>query len=157
MTEWDDWRVEQAYAYLERVRRMGADCAGLRRLVEDARANLGAVRGLDYSRGGGGSQTAGDDAIVNEIAAVQESVASYVTRLAEYEDERHRAAMTVDRMPDPTEARVIRLRYLLGWKWDDVCEALGYSQEGVMKLNRAALCSFFDVMPPDMRLVESAV
>ena len=148
MTEWDDWRVEQAHAYLERVRRMGADCAGLRRLVEDARANLGAVRGLDYSRGGGG-QTAGDDAIVNEIAAVQESVQAYVTRLAEYEDERHRAAMTVDRMPDPTEARVIRLRYLLGWKWENICVEVGYSYDGIMKLRRRALASFFDVMPRD--------
>lgn len=149
MTEWDDWRVEQAHAYLERVRRMGADCAGLRRLVEDARANLGAVRGLDYSRGGGGSQTAGDDAIVNEIAAVQESVQTYVTRLAEYEDERHRAAMTVDRMPDPTEARVIRLRYLLGWKWENICVEVGYSYNGIMKLRRRALMSFYEVMPRD--------
>lgn len=149
MTEWDDWRVEQAHAYLERVRRMGADCAGLRRLVEDARANLGAVRGLDYSRGGGVSQTAGDDAIVNEIAAVQESVQAYVTRLAEYEDERHRAAMTVDRMPDPTEARVIRLRYLLGWKWENICVEVGYSYNGIMKLRRRALMSFYEVMPRD--------
>lgn len=149
MTEWDDWRVEQAHAYLERVRRMGADCAGLRRLVEDARANLGAVRGLDYSRGGGGTQTAGDDAIVNEIAAVQESVASYVAKLAEYEDERHRAAMTVDRMPDPTEARVIRLRYLLGWKWENICVEVGYSYDGIMKLRRRALVSFYEVMPRD--------
>lgn len=149
MTEWDDWRVEQAHAYLERVRRMGADCAGLRRLVEDARANLGAVRGLDYSRGGGGAQTAGDDAIVNEIAAVQESVQTYVTRLAEYEDERHRAAMTVDRMPDPTEARVIRLRYLLGWKWENICVEVGYSYDGIMKLRRRALVSFYEVMPRD--------
>lgn len=149
MTEWDDWRVEQAHAYLERVRRMGADCAGLRRLVEDARANLGAVRGLDYSRGGGGSQTAGDDAIVNEIAAVQESVASYVTKLAEYEDERHRAAMAVDRMPDPTEARVLRLRYLLGWKWENICVEVGYSYDGIMKLRRRALVSFYEVMPRD--------
>lgn len=149
MTEWDDWRVEQAHAYLERVRRMGADCAGLRRLVEDARANLGAVRGLDYSRGGGGTQTAGDDAIVNEIAAVQESVASYVAKLAEYEDERHRAAMTVDRMPDPTEARVIRLRYLLGWKWENICVEVSYSYNGIMKLRRRALMSFYEVMPRD--------
>lgn len=149
MTEWDDWRVEQAHAYLERVRRMGADCAGLRRLVEDARANLGAVRGLDYSRGGGGTQTAGDDAIVNEIAAVQESVQAYVTRLAEYEDERHRAAMTVDRMPDPTEARVIRLRYLLGWKWENICVEVSYSYNGIMKLRRRALMSFYEVMPRD--------
>lgn len=146
---WDDWRVEQAHAYLERVRRMGADCAGLRRLVEDARANLGAVRGLDYSRGGGGTQTAGDDAIVNEIAAVQESVQAYVTRLAEYEDERHRAAMTVDMMPDPTEARVIRLRYLLGWKWENICVEVGYSYDGIMKLRRRALVSFYEVMPRD--------
>lgn len=149
MTEWDDWRVEQAHAYLERVRRMGADCAGLRRLVEDARANLGAVRGLDYSRGGGGSKTAGDDAIVNEIAAVQESVQAYVTRLAEYEDERHRAAMAVDRMPDPTEARVLRLRYLLGWKWENICVEVGYSYDGIMKLRRRALVSFYEVMPRD--------
>ena len=149
MTEWDDWRVEQAHAYLERVRRMGADCAGLRRLVEDARANLGAVRGLDYSRGGG-SQTAGDDAIVNEIAAVQESVASYVAKLAEYEDERHRAAMAVDRMPDPTEARVIRLRYLLGWKWERICTDTDYSWQGMMKLRRRALLGFYEVMPGNM-------
>ena len=156
MTEWDDWRVEQAHAYLERVRRMGADCAGLRRLVEDARANLGAVRGLDYSRGGG-TQTAGDDAIVNEIAAVQESVQTYVTKLAEYEDERHRAAMTVDRMPDPTEARVIRLRYLLGLGWGKVCDKMGYAEPTVMKLRRRALISFYEAMPDEMRQIAPAV
>ena len=52
-------------------------------------------------------------------------------------------------MPDPTEARVLRLRYLLGWKWENICVEVGYSYDGIMKLRRRALVSFYEVMPRD--------
>lgn len=140
------YRVDEAHAYLERVRRMGADCEGMRQQVEDAKGRLYEVGGIDYAMQPG-SPNANLDAIPNMVAAVQDAVASYVEQLASYEDERRLASMAVDRLADPTEARVLRLRYLLGWKWERICCEMSYSWQGMMSLRQRALCSYYDVLP----------
>lgn len=154
MDETTRYRADEAHAYLERVRQMGDDCAGMREQVEDAKARLYEVRGIDYARQPG-SPNANVDAIPNAVASVQDAVAAYIEKLAEFEDERRLASMAVDRLADPSEARVLRLRYLLGWKWERICYEMGYSWQGMMSLRLRALSSFYDVIPHRHR--ESAI
>lgn len=144
--EYQRWCEEQAHAYLERIRRMGEDCAGLRAQIDDAYSRAAGVSGIDYAAVRvSASPTA--DAIPDAVARLTEQVRDYVADLAAYEDERHTAHMSIMAMADQTEARVLRYRYLLGWKWERICTEMDYSWDGMMKLRRRALADYYAVMP----------
>ena len=144
--EYRQYRIDQAHAYLERVRRMGEDCAGLQQQVDDARARASGLKGIDYSAVQVQSSPT-PDAIPNAVAAIMASIQEYVTELAEYESERMRANDALMKMDDYTSARILRMRYLLGWKWERICTETDYTWDGMMSLRRRALCDFWEVMP----------
>ena len=144
------YRSEQAHAYLERIRRLGDDCAALQAEVDDARERASGLTGIDYTRDRV-SAPKGDEAMVNAVESIREAVRDYVVKLAEYTDERKRASDAMMGMPDYTEARALRLRYLLNRDWEQVCVEMHYTYDGMMKLRRRALCSYWDVMPVEER------
>lgn len=144
------YRSEQAHAYLERIRRMGDDCAGLQEQVDDAYSRASGVKGIDYSDIRV-KVSATDDAMVNAIESIKERIREYASALAEYEDMRHEAFKALQRMEDFTESKALRLRYLCGWKWERICTEMDYSWDGMMKLRRRALCSYYDFMPASER------
>lgn len=144
--EYRSYRAEQAHAYLERIRRAGDDCAGIRQLVDDAKQRATGLRGTDYSAVRV-SASPNADAIPDAVARVQELVAGYVRALVAYEDMRAEASAAMLRMDDATCAKVLRLRYLCGWRWERICTETSYSWDGMMSLRRRALSDFYDVMP----------
>lgn len=148
--EYLQYRIDQAHAYLERIRKMGEDCAGLQKLVDDARERADGLRGIDYSAARV-QVSPSDDAMPNAVDAVKSRIADYVTALAAYEDERHTANKALMRMEDSVEAKALRLRYLCGWKWERVCMETNYSWDGMMSLRRRALSDFWEVMPLNER------
>ena len=94
--EYRQYRIDQAHAYLERIRRMGDSCAGLRALVDDARDRASGLKGIDYSAIRVQTSPT-DDAMANAVDAIMNAIRGYVVMLAEYEDERFRAAEAVSR------------------------------------------------------------
>ena len=155
--EMQRYRVEQAHSYLERIRKLGEDCAALQAEADDARDRASGLTGIDYSRDVV-RITPTDDAMVNAVESIREAVRAYAVALAEFTEERIRASEAMNRMEDYTEARALRLRYLLGWDWEKVCVKMHYSYDGMMKLRRRALCSYYDVMPhPERDAMPSAI
>lgn len=148
--EYRQYRIDQAHAYLERIRRMGEDCAGLQQLVDDARERADGVKGIDYSAVRV-STSPTDEGMLIAVDAIKERIRDYVTALAEYEDMRHEASRSLMRMEDSVEAKALRLRYLCGYEWEAVCVDMHYSWQGMMSLRRRALTSFWEVMPPGER------
>lgn len=144
------YRVEQAHAYLERIRKLGEDCAFLQAEVDDARERASGLTGIDYSRDQV-STTPNDDAMVDAVTAVKQAVREYALKLAEYIDERKRASDAMMDMSDSSEVAALKLRYCLGKDWHDISKFLGYSYDGVMKLRRRALLDYYDVMPSNER------
>lgn len=148
--EYRTYRIEQAHAYLERIRKMGDSCASLQQEVEDARAKAEGVTGIDYSKDMV-QVAANDDAMVNAIERIHAVMRAYTVKLSEMLDERKRASDSLNLMDDYTEARALRLRYICNWKWERVCTEMNYSWDGMMSLRRRALCSYWDVMPVSER------
>ena len=144
--EYEEFRAEVAHSYLERIRKMGEDCAGLQAQIDDAYAKAEGVRGIDYSAVRV-SASPTSDAMPDAVAMLQERIRDYVADLAAFEEERHAAHISLMSMPDQTEARVLRCRYLLGWKWERICNEMDYSWDGMMKLRRRALADYWEVMP----------
>ena len=148
--EYRTYRIEQAHAYLERIRKMDDDCAALQQEVEDARAKAEGVNGIDYSKDFV-KVSANDDAMVNAIERINAVIRAYTVKLSEMLDERKRASDTINLMSDYTEAKALRLRYICNWKWERICTEMSYSWDGMMSLRRRALCSYWDVMPVSER------
>ena len=148
--EYRAYRADQAHEWLERIRRAGESCAALREQVEDARYRAAGVRGIDYSSARV-SSSGGGDAMADAYASIQGAVASYAAALAAYEGERAEASAALGRMDDPTCARVLRLRYMLDRRWEEICVEMNYTYDGMMKLRRRALAEFWDVMPRSRR------
>ena len=140
------YRIDQAHAYLERIRKMGEDCAGLQEQVDDAYSRASGVKGIDYSAIRVQTSVT-DDAMVNAVASIKDRIRDYAIALSEYEDMRHDAFKAIQKMDDFTDAKALRYRYLCGWKWEKICTVMNYSWDGMMKIRRRALCSFYDFMP----------
>lgn len=144
--EYERMRIDMAHAYLERIRKMGEDCAGLRDQIDDAYYRAEGVGGMDYSAVRV-STSPNADALPDAVASIQEQIRGYVTDLAAYEDERHEAHKSLMLMHDQVEAKALRYRYLLGWKWERICTEMDYTWDGMMKLRRRALADYWEVMP----------
>lgn len=143
--ELERYRAAQVACWLESVRAAGARAESLRREVEALRGDMAFVKGVDYSRGGGGQPDA--DAIPRAVERLQESVDRYALELASYAEMQADAHERLSLMRSPERSECLRRRYLLGQEWADVCEAMGYTRDGMMKLRRRALAEAWDVAP----------
>lgn len=143
--ELERYRAAQAAQWLEGVRASRARAESLRREVEDLRGDMAFVKGVDYSRGGGGRPDA--DAIPRAVERLQESVDRYAFELASYAEMQADAHERLSLMRSPECSECLRRRYLLGQDWADACEAMGYTRDGMMKLRRRALAEAWEIMP----------
>ena len=146
MDEYMSYRIDQAHAYLERIRKLGEDCAALQAEADDARERASGLKGIDYSKDKV-SVSPNDDAMVNAIERIHATIRDYVVKLSELLDERKAASDALNLMDDYTEAKALRLRYICNWKWERICTEMNYTWDGMMTLRRRALNSYWDVMP----------
>lgn len=146
MDEYANYKIDQAHAYLERIRKMGEDCAALQAEVDDARDRAGGLKGIDYAKDRVKSSPT-DDAMVDAIERIHVAIRDYVVKLSELLDVRKAASDALNLMDDYTEAKALRLRYICNWKWERICTEMNYTWDGMMTLRRRALNSYWDVMP----------
>ena len=145
------YRIEQAEAWLSKVRKT---VGYARRITADAEAIMARadnLRGMDYSAVNVQTSPSADaipDAIIlademgEAMEAISESARERVTG----------AARALAEMEDPTEATCLTLYYVEAYDtWERVCVAMHYSYDGMMKLRRRALVSAYSVMPHSER------
>lgn len=148
-TEFERYKYDQARAYLEHVRALSCRAQALRAEVEAQRELADGVRAMRYGEGGGDG--AGADRMADTVARLQDLVEGYCSELAGYVAEQDRAHACVRLMERPEHVQAITGRYLLGRPWERVCADMGYTWNGMMKLQRRAVTEFFDVMPTEWR------
>lgn len=144
--EYQRYRVEQAHAYLERIRQSGDDCAGLQQLVDDARDRASRLTGMDYAKPVV-STSPSADAMPESMDTILALIREYTASLAAYESMRNEAREALWQMDNQTDAKVLMLRYLLCRSWESICVETNYTYDGMMKLRRRALADFYEVMP----------
>jgi hypothetical protein len=145
--EYEQYRIGQAEAWLEKVRKAVAYAA---RLEESAAAQYALADGLkamDYSKVRV-STSATPDAIPNAVMNHM-SMGESFQRIAD--DARARAteaAEAIAKLDDPTEAAALHLYYVDALEtWEHVCVRMHYTYDGMMKLRRRAVLHAYDVMP----------
>ena len=144
------YRIEQADAWLSKVRKLVAYEKAMREAADMQYEMADGLHGMDYSR----VQVAVSptpDAILNAVIAHEEAGDSLVS-IAESARERiAKAARALDSMEDPTEAAALTMYYIACRKWEEVRHELRYTEDGVANLRKRALLHAYDVMPHSER------
>jgi len=149
MTEFDEWKAEQAAKWLRHIRELKHDIARLEDDIEVQRS-LALPSGIDYSRPS--VQTSpSQDAIPNAVIRLEESIAQYTTELVGYLDEKQQARECISRLGDARYRAVLSLYYINGHSWETVGEKVGYSEVHCKELRSEALPLVYEVMPREWR------
>ena len=147
--EWDEYKYEQARAWLEYVRGLGERAKVAQALVESERELLDGLRGIDYSSDGPTSPN--DDALVDAISRLQDHIKQYIENLVEYVDVRADAVKRINGLKYAHEIECLYYRYMRNKSWEEICVDMAYTHDGMMKLRRRAIVSAYEVMPNDWR------
>ena len=145
--EYEQYCIEQAEAWLAKVRKAVAYANQLEESAAAHFARADNLKGIDYSAVRVQSSQAADAiprAVIAHIEAAE--------KLGELsEDARRRvdeAASALALMDDATEASCLQLYYVDALDtWEHVCVRMHYSYDGMMKLRRRALVHAYAVMP----------
>lgn len=149
MTEWEEFKAEQAAAWLEHVRGLAHDVARMQDRVDVLRS-LALPSGIDYTRPVVSSSLS-PDAIPNAVAKLQDAIGDYCADLAAYVDESHDAATRLGRLADDRYRIVLILYYINGKTWREVGNAAGYDQDHCRRIRTEALPYVYDVMPREWK------
>lgn len=157
MTEFDEWKAEQAAKWLEHVRSLALDVARIQDRVDVLRS-LAMPSGIDYSRPVVSSSPSAD-AIPNAVVKLMDAMREYLDQLDAYVYESMDAARRIEEIGDGRYRAVLSLYYVSGNTWEQVGEKLKkwdngkftYSPEYCRHLRNDALPFVYDVMPREWR------
>ena len=148
--EYERYKADRAAAYFKRVRSLSAKAAALRAEVDAQRAQADGLQGIDYAAMcGGGSPS--PDAVPNAVIRLQGAVDAYCAELCALVDAQREAHDVIHGAERPEYAAALSRYYLAGESWEEVCVAMGYTWDGMMKLRLRALSDAYDRMPHAFR------
>lgn len=143
MTEFDNWKAQEAADYLNRVRRVSLL---LRSIQDEIEVQRSLLPSLDYSRDKI-TKSPNPDSLELAALRVLDLIEQYCTELAEYVELQREAHDSIMRMEDARYRAVLTLYYINGHSWDSVGEKIGYDPDYCKRLRQDALPLFWDVMP----------
>lgn len=129
---------EEKKTYLRRflsARRAAEDAA--RRLDEyrEVNAGLKSVGISDMPRGGGKPRDLSD-----YVAKLDEMEGDLWEAVSRYRKQAQEVEAVISRAQDETQARLLRLRYIDGYTFEQIAVLMGYSWRQVMRLHYRAVC-----------------
>lgn len=148
-TEYDEWKAEQAVAWLRHIRELKHDIARLEDDIE-VQMSLALPRGIDYSVPKVAASP-NRDAIPDAVARLEEAIAGYCTELVGYLDEKDQARDCISRLEDARYRAVLGMYYVNGHSWETVGEKVGYSEVHCKELRSEALPLVYEIMPREWR------
>lgn len=148
--EFVDYRIEQATAYLEKVRKMAVRLISLTANIEEQKAIASGLTGIDYSRDIVKTSPT-DDKMPNCVTKILQLVDDLQALHDEYDNRIRMALAAIARMKSSECAASLEMHYIAGKDWAAVASALGYTKPGMMSLRKRALNEFYDVMPQTQR------
>ena len=150
MDEYRRYRIEQAAAYLERIREMRRRTRTLEAEVAELRADAEGLGAMDYTRERVKTSPPGDR--MAEVAGrLFERLDEFADEYEEFVAERERARSCMRKLADHDHYEVLVRRYLNGEAYRAIAEAMGYELVTIYKKRLDALDAFYDVMPYNER------
>ena len=130
MSEWKNYKYEQAKSWLEHVAKLKHAVDAARDMKELFQSIAENIRGIDYSKEHVSSSS---DAhrLEEAICKVDEATVQWAANQAAYVDEAIDAARRIESLDDAIERRALLLHYVDGKTWEHVCVQMNYSWDGM--------------------------
>lgn len=143
--EIERYRIEQARAWLERVRALSGYERTLRAQVDE---QLGTIKAVRYDRDS--VQTSPTDDAVMLAAAKHIETAELLAQIAdEAAAVRDEAVRCIAQLSDPRCSQALQLYYIGADRptWEQVCVEMSYSYAQVMRFADSGLSEIYGLMP----------
>lgn len=144
-------KAEYAEKFADRVAGAASKLRMYDILLADAEENYGGVGGVRYDGLVQGSGV--------YVDAVHDRALRMSSSIKRWRESRKKAAFVVDaaarafeNVDDAKCHQILELKYLDGFSWRQVGDAMGYSQSTVMHLKVTALSKLYDVMPDQFKM-----
>lgn len=144
MDELEDFKVQTAANYLERVGKLKTRVDALQAAVDELYTS--AIKGTDYSKAVVTVSTT-PDGVPNAVIKAQEAIARYAELQAEYVGAIDDAVQLIERLDDSLHVAILTRHYIKRETWEQVCVKEHYGYSRMMDFRREALAAFYDVMP----------
>lgn len=149
MTEYDEWKADEARRWLRHVRRLWLDLARLDASIE-ALEYLAQPKGIDYARPNIRSSVY-TDKIADAVAEIVDEVGTLRAERDDVASEQARAVECLNRLEDANQSAVLVLHYVGRKTYRKVAAELHYSEVYCKRLAHDALPFVYEVMPKEWR------
>lgn len=122
--------------FLMGIRRNRQRIAALRARLAECEDMASSLGSLPASRRSGRSQASRTEHAAIRLALLTEDLERQINQLI---TQNQLAERLINTLPDPRHQDVLRYRYLNGWRWEKVAEAMGYDLRWVLRLHGEAL------------------
>lgn len=139
---------EAVRAWLSDVRRRERSVRDLEHRIEEARARVSGLRGIDYA-GAAPSGSGRHDAMQEGIAAIEELCEEWSSSVAHAADAIAEAYAVMDACSTPGYA--VMRHCLLGETWREVGLSVGYSERAVRLMSENGYAEVYARMPEQAR------
>lgn len=148
--EYRRYRVAQAAAYMEHIRKMRSQIRMLQAEISERRELASGLRGIDYADSAPHG-AASPDKVPDAVIRIAELTEELQDKADEYVDERDEAMRALEALERPEHAEALAAHYMRGIPWQNVCDEMGYTWDGMMSLRRRALDGVWESMPAEWR------
>ena len=125
-------------AFLRQIRTLEREIDELEQVKAGLKASLVSVGGM----GGSSSGSPDPDRFGRVFGRIEAVEARIDARIDEKNRVIDRAVELIERVHDSTQRSVLRRRYLLGQKWDEIAREFHYDERTVFRIHGAALKAF---------------
>lgn len=148
--EYERYRYDQASSYLNYVKTLSDRVNAKNDAVEDYRARLACIRGMDYSAEKIQVQSSGD-AIPEGIARLLELIDECTDLTCKYAKEQKRAMEVIGNLSRYEYEQILEKHYLRNKDWGTIASEMNYTYHYVMRLRREAIVELYDYVPCEFR------
>ena len=131
--------MSEARAYLEQIREAEADVKADKERLEEMEEMIGIQASLYAVGGKNGEASDPTGSQAMKIYEVMEQVRGNIVTLILLKE---KITAEIDKIDDTALRRLLKHRYVLGKRWDDVADTLGYERRYTLKLHGKELDAF---------------
>ena len=131
-----------AKEYLDELNTIRDDMHSMELMIEDLYGRASGLKAIRYDKDK--VQTAQGDSLAELTIKITEVAEKYSSEVLKYKKEYDKRRRLINGMPNRMYAKILRLRYLDGKRWEEIAVETHYSFRHVTRLHGDALKSFTD-------------
>lgn len=124
-----------AKKFLQKGYRINLEIETRQQVIDELKSTLDGLKGINYKieKVQGGAMSS--EHLTEKIAKITklEKNITYLHNLLYQINEK------IDSLENPNERLILRMRYILNFKWDSICDKMGYSRRQVQRIHDEAI------------------